>query len=65
MVDIDGLYRRHAPEITASLARSFGALRLDLIEAAVQEAFVAAIKSWGADVPERPGACCKSRRAVV
>jgi RNA polymerase sigma-70 factor (ECF subfamily) len=56
VVDFDALYRRHAPAITASLAKSFGARRLDLIEAAVQEAFVSGIESWGTDVPERPGA---------
>jgi RNA polymerase sigma-70 factor (ECF subfamily) len=28
----------------------------DLIEAAVQEAFISAIESWGTDVPARPGA---------
>ena len=42
--DLDALYRAHAPAITASLARVFGARRLDLIEAGVQEAFVAAIE---------------------
>src|ERR1019366_2627366 len=47
VIDLDALYREHAPAITASLARSFGARRLDLIEAAVQEAFVSAIESWG------------------
>ena len=67
MVDLDALYRRHAPAIAASLARSFGAHRLDLIESAVQEAFVAAIKSWGADVPERPGAWLQvaARRRMI
>jgi hypothetical protein len=39
-VDLDALYREHAPATTASLARWFGARRLDLIEA--QEAFVSA-----------------------
>lgn len=56
VVDFDRLYREHAPAITASLARSFGAHRLDLIEAAVQEAFISAIEGWGSGVPERPGA---------
>ena len=67
MVDLDALYRQHAPVITASLARSFGARRLDLIEAAVQEAFVSAIESWRADVPERPGAWLHvaARRRVI
>jgi len=67
VVDLDALYREHAPAITASLARSFGARRLDLIEAAVQEAFVAALESWGADVPSRPGAWLQvtARRRVI
>lgn len=67
MVDLEALYREHAPAITASLARSFGARRLDLFEAAVQEAFVAAIESWGRQVPERPGAwlLVAARRRVI
>ncbi len=67
MLDLDALYRQHAPAITASLARSFGARRLDLIEAAVQEAFVSAIETWGAGVPERPGAWLQvaARRRVI
>ncbi len=67
MVDLDALYRQHAPAITASLARSFGARRLDLIEAAVQEAFVSAIESWRTGVPERPGAWLHvaARRRVI
>jgi len=67
VVDLDALYREHAPAIAASLARSFGARRLDLIEAAVQEAFVSAIESWCAEVPERPGAWLQvaARRRVI
>ncbi len=67
MVDFDALYRQHAPAITASLARSFGARRLDLIEPAVHEAFVSAIESWRTDVPERPGAWLQvaARRRVI
>jgi len=67
VVDFDALYRQHAPAIMASLAKSFGARRLDLIEAAVQEAFVSAIEGWGADVPERPGAWLHvaARRRVI
>lgn len=67
MIDLDALYREHAPAITASLARSFGARRLDLIEAAVQEAFVSAIESWREDVPERPAAWLHvaARRRVI
>jgi RNA polymerase sigma-70 factor (ECF subfamily) len=67
VADFDALYRQHAPAITASLASSFGARRLDLIEAAVQEAFLSALESWGDDVPERPGAWLQvaARRRVI
>lgn len=67
MVDFDALYREHAPAITAALAGSFGARRLDLIEAAVHEAFVSAMESWGTDVPDRPGAWLQvaARRRVI
>ena len=67
VVNLDALYREHAPAITASLARSFGARRLDLIEGAVQEAFVSAIESWGTEVPARPGAWLQvaARRRVI
>jgi RNA polymerase sigma factor (sigma-70 family) len=67
VADFDALYREHAPAITASLAKSFGARRLDLIEAAVHEAFVSAIESWGKNVPERPGAwlLIAARRRVI
>ena len=44
MGDFGALYREHAPAVTAALARSFGAHRLDLVEAAGQEAFVSALK---------------------
>jgi RNA polymerase sigma-70 factor (ECF subfamily) len=68
-VDLEALYRAHAPAITASLARVFGARRLDLIEAGVQEAFVAAIEQWRDPgvVPAEPGAWLQTvaRRKVV
>ncbi|HEY3256173.1 MAG TPA: DUF6596 domain-containing protein, partial [Polyangiaceae bacterium] len=67
MLDLDAVYREHAPAISASLARSFGARRLDLIESAVQEAFVSALESWGSNVPDRPGAWLQvaARRRVI
>ncbi|HEY8924329.1 MAG TPA: DUF6596 domain-containing protein [Polyangia bacterium] len=67
MPDFDALYREHAPAITASLASSFGARRLDLIEAAVQEAFVAAMEGWRSEIPDRPGAWLQvaARRRVI
>ncbi len=68
-VDVDALYRAHAPAIAVSLARVFGAHRLDLIEAGVQEAFIAAIEQWNdpAVVPAEPGAWLHTvaRRKVV
>jgi RNA polymerase sigma factor (sigma-70 family) len=67
LADFDALYRQHAPPVTASLAKAFGACRLDLIEAGVQEAFVSAIESWGTEVPEHPGAwlLVAARRRVI
>jgi RNA polymerase sigma-70 factor (ECF subfamily) len=67
--DIDALYRTHGPAITASLARAFGAHRLDVIEAAVQEAFIAALVQWRdpTAIPDEPGAWLQTvaRRKVV
>jgi len=56
--NLDELYRIHAPAMTASLARGFGAHRLDVIEAGVQEAFVAAMEQWRDPItlPDEPGA---------
>lgn len=67
MADFDALYREHAPAVTSSLAKSFGPRRLDLIEAAVQEAFVSAMESWRTDIPDRPGAWLQvaARRRVI
>ena len=66
MVDLDSLYRAHAPGIVASLTRRFGPARLDVVEAAVQEAFVAAL-AWGDSPPERPAAWLSTvaRRRVI
>ncbi len=55
-LDLDAAYREHAPAVIASLAKSFGASRLDVIEAAVQDAFIAALEAWRDEVPDRPGA---------
>lgn len=67
MTDLDAVCREHAPAIIASLARSFGPRRLDLIEASVQEAFISALETWGAVAPERPGAWLQvaARRRVI
>ena len=66
-MELDSLYREHAPAIVASLVRSFGPTRLDLVEAAVQEAFVAAIEQWGDAPPDRPAAWLQTtaRRRVI
>jgi RNA polymerase sigma-70 factor (ECF subfamily) len=64
---IDALYRAHAPAIVASLAKVFGPARLDLIEGAVQEAFVAALERWRDTPPDKPAAWLHAvaRRRVV
>ncbi|HSN28273.1 MAG TPA: DUF6596 domain-containing protein [Kofleriaceae bacterium] len=66
-LEIDQLYREHAPAITAALAKAFGPARLDLIETAVQEAFVAAIEQWGDAPPDAPAAWLTTvaRRKVI
>jgi RNA polymerase sigma-70 factor (ECF subfamily) len=66
-VNLDALYRDHAPAITAALAKAFGPSRLDLIETAVQEAFVAALEQWGDAPPHTPAAwlTAVARRKVI
>ncbi|HVV85307.1 MAG TPA: sigma factor, partial [Kofleriaceae bacterium] len=66
-LDLDALYREHAPAIAASLVKAFGPARLDVVEAAVQEAFVAALEQWGGSAPVRPAAWLHTvaRRRVV
>jgi RNA polymerase sigma-70 factor, ECF subfamily len=55
--DLDQLFRRDAGRLVAWLARVFGAGRLDLAEDVVQDALIAALKSWSwSGVPERPAA---------
>lgn len=43
---IDHLFRRHAGQMVSLLARHFGYEHLELIEDAVQDALVAALKKW-------------------
>lgn len=64
---LEQLYREHAPAISAALAKRFGPARLDLIETAVQEAFVAALEQWGDTPPDVPVAWLTTvaRRRVV
>lgn len=66
-MSVDQLYRDHAPAITAALAKAFGPSRLDLIETAVQEAFVAALEQWGDAPPREPAAWLTTvaRRKVI
>jgi RNA polymerase sigma-70 factor (ECF subfamily) len=66
-VELDAIYRAHAPAIVASLAKAFGPARLDLIEGAVQEAFVAALEQWREAPPEKPAAWLHAvaRRRVI
>jgi len=66
-MNLDALYREHAPGITASLVKAFGPARLDLVEAAVHEAFVAALEQWRDTPPDRPGAWLHTaaRRRVI
>lgn len=51
----------------AALAKAFGPSRLDLIEPAVQEAFVAALEQWGDAPPGTPAAWLTTvaRRRVI
>jgi RNA polymerase sigma-70 factor (ECF subfamily) len=66
-VNLEQLYLDHAPAITAVLAKAFGPNRLDLIETAVQEAFVAALEQWGDTPPHTPAAWLTTvaRRKVI
>ncbi len=53
--DLDRLYRQHAGSVTAALARHLGPGMLELIDAAVQEAFLRAAQHWPATgVPDSP-----------
>ena len=54
---LDDCFRREAGKLVASLVRAFGLRHLELIEDAVQEAMLAALRSWGqGGIPNRPGA---------
>jgi len=65
MIDLDRLYRDHAPAIIASLTKSFGPARLDLVEVGVQDAFAAAL-AW-TEPPDNPAAWLHTvaRRRVI
>jgi RNA polymerase sigma-70 factor, ECF subfamily len=65
---IDGLFRREFSRIVASLAARVGADRIDLVEDAVQDAMVAALRAWPrTGIPNNPGAWLHraSRNALI
>lgn len=54
---VDHLFRHHAGQMVAVLCRIFGFDRIDMIEDAVQDALVAALRKWPfGGVPENPTA---------
>lgn len=54
---VDGLFRREAGRLVARLARQLGTARLELAEDAVQEALLAALRTWSIrGVPQDPRA---------
>lgn len=54
---VDHLFRHHAGQMVSVLSRIFGLEKLDMIEDAVQDALVAALKTWPySEFPENPRA---------
>lgn len=54
---IDHLFRHHAGQMVSVLCRLFGFDRIDMIEDAVQDALIAALRKWPfSGVPENPTA---------
>ena len=53
---IDHLFRQRAGQMVSLLSRIFGIDKLELIEDAVQEAMIAAMRKWPFGVPENPSA---------
>lgn len=54
---VDHLFRHHAGQMVSVLSRIFGLEKLDMIEDAVQDALVSALKSWPyAGFPDNPRA---------
>ena len=54
---IDHLFRHHAGQMVSVLSRIFGFEKIDLIEDAVQDALIAALKKWPfTGMPENPRA---------
>jgi RNA polymerase sigma-70 factor (ECF subfamily) len=52
-VDLAALSRSEFSRLVALIARRIGAHRVDLAEDAVQDAFAAAVRTWGAESPPR------------
>ena len=50
----EGLFRREAGRLVASLARVFGPSNIDLVEDVVQEALETALQAWNFRVPDNP-----------
>src|SRR5688500_1699258 len=54
---LDHLFRHHAGQMVSVLSRVFGVRHIDLIEDAVQDALVAAMRKWPySEVPRNPRA---------
>jgi RNA polymerase sigma-70 factor (ECF subfamily) len=54
---VDHLFRRHAGQMVSILARHFGYQHLELVEDAVQDSLIAAMKKWPfSGVPQNPRA---------
>ncbi len=48
------IFRRSNTTVVASLTRTVGPARLDLVESVVQEAFLRAVEEWGNGIPNNP-----------
>jgi RNA polymerase sigma factor (sigma-70 family) len=55
--ELEGVFRRQRPSLLAAMTRALGPRNLDIIEAALQDAFVTAAEEWPATgAPDRPDA---------
>ena len=56
-VDVDHLFRHHSGRMVSSLVRALGWQHIELVEEAVQESFLAALRTWPfRGVPRQPAA---------
>jgi RNA polymerase sigma-70 factor, ECF subfamily len=53
--EIEDVFRRTNGALVAALTRALGPRRLDLVEAALQDAFVRALVEWPKEPPQNPG----------